>query len=201
MKKLDGDGRETRGKTCESGWCMSNNLRKVPTVGHLGELERDLPPWLSPRCTRISDLFCSPSDRSSSNIQHYIQLPPHLRTITISLTRRRPFQVDAVHCSPSHGKCLHSISINYNRTGTMRKYVTKGFEKKKGKRKILASPALNAEESIFWATDCNARSTSALSDEDPTMLVQQRSETVIKIYDKKDRVNNEKPLKYLWDSN
>ena len=37
MQKRDGDGRETRRKACESDWCESDSLRKVPTVGHLGD--------------------------------------------------------------------------------------------------------------------------------------------------------------------
>ena len=36
MKRLDGDGREIRGKACEYGRCVRDSLRKVLTVGHLG---------------------------------------------------------------------------------------------------------------------------------------------------------------------
>ena len=51
----DGCGRNTRRKACESGWYVWDNRRKVPTVGHLGELERDLGRDL-PRDTRRLEL-------------------------------------------------------------------------------------------------------------------------------------------------
>jgi hypothetical protein len=48
MKKLDGDGTEKRERACESGWCVCDNLRKVPTVGHLGDVELVTVPVTSP---------------------------------------------------------------------------------------------------------------------------------------------------------
>jgi hypothetical protein len=41
MSEWDGYGMKIRRKACESGWYMRDSRRKVPTVGHLGELERD----------------------------------------------------------------------------------------------------------------------------------------------------------------
>jgi len=35
----DDDGNETRGRACESGWCVHDSLRKVPTLGHIRDVE------------------------------------------------------------------------------------------------------------------------------------------------------------------
>ena len=49
MNVWDGDGTKVRGKACESGWCVCDSRRKVPTVGHLGGKRAWLLPWLPPR--------------------------------------------------------------------------------------------------------------------------------------------------------
>ena len=56
MKRLDGDGREIRGKACEYGRCVRDSLRKVLTVGHLGFVELVTP---SPRCRGHSGIGMS----------------------------------------------------------------------------------------------------------------------------------------------
>jgi len=39
----EGGGMMIRGKPCESAWYVSDSIRKVPTVGHLGEITVHFP--------------------------------------------------------------------------------------------------------------------------------------------------------------